>query len=96
MVRELGGKRGAGRANQGSRHQLEKEMSWHTWFEVFPDRVVFYMWAMIDNQITFSFTPRFAGNMVTAPSCLYDYYNPEERLTLPPHRFSFDESQAGR
>jgi hypothetical protein len=71
---------------------LEQDLGWRGSFEVRPDRVILYLWARPGgNSVTFSFTPRFAGDMVSAPSNLYDYYNPELRVDLPPQRFVISE-----
>ncbi len=54
-------------------------------FEVAPDRVTFYVWPRAaDLKFSFVFRPRYPMRAQTAPSVLYDYYNPENRAVLPP------------
>lgn len=57
-------------------------------FEVAPDRVVFYIWPRAaDSSFTFHFRPRYPMQARTAPSALYDYYNPEARVVVAPAMF---------
>jgi hypothetical protein len=54
-------------------------------YEVAPDHVTFYVWPQAnDTKFSFIFRPRYAIRAVTAPSVLYDYYNPDARVVLPP------------
>jgi hypothetical protein len=54
-------------------------------YEVAPDHVTFYVWPTAnDSKFSFTFRPRYAMRALTAPSTLYDYYNPEARVVLPP------------
>ncbi len=58
-------------------------------YEVQPDRVVFYLWPSAGgSKFDFSFRPRFGINASTAPSLLYDYYNPEANAAVLPVRFT--------
>jgi hypothetical protein len=58
-------------------------------YEVQPDRVVFYLWPKAGGAtFDFSFRPRFAIDALSAPSTLYDYYNPEANATVLPVRFT--------
>ena len=58
-------------------------------YEVQPDRVVFYLWPKAGGAaFNFSFRPRFAIDALSAPSTLYDYYNPEANATVLPVRFA--------
>ena len=58
-------------------------------YEVQPDRVVFYLWPSAGGSaFEFAFRPRFAINALSAPSLLYDYYNPEANAAVLPVRFS--------
>jgi hypothetical protein len=58
-------------------------------YEVQPDRVVFYLWPSAGGaRFEFTFRPRFAINASTAPSTLYDYYNPEANAAVLPVRFT--------
>lgn len=66
---------------------LERELG--SRFEIRPDRVVLYLWPRAGgSDVEVLFKLRFSGEMVTAPSQLYDYYNPEAGVTLPPQRFN--------
>jgi hypothetical protein len=57
-------------------------------YEIQPDRVVFYLWpAAGGTRFDFRFRPRYRSNALTAPSMLYDYYNPENRAIVAPTRF---------
>ena len=54
-------------------------------FEVAPDHVTFYVWPRAaDSRFHFVFRPRFAMTARSAPSTLYDYYNPDEHVVLAP------------
>lgn len=57
-------------------------------YEVAPDRLIFYIWPRAeDSKFDFFLRPRWAMNTVTAPSVVYDYYNPAEKSVLVPQRF---------
>ena len=58
-------------------------------YEIEPDRITFYTWAWsaAGTHFTFQLTPRFAIHAKAAPSALYDYYNPDERVVLAPQLF---------
>jgi hypothetical protein len=57
-------------------------------YEVQPDRVVFYLWPSAGgSRFQFVFRPRFGMNALSAPSVLYDYYNPEANAVVLPMRF---------
>lgn len=57
-------------------------------YELRPDRVVLYLWPTAGRaNLAFTFRPRFALEAVSAPSRLFDYYNPEEEVLLHPDRF---------
>jgi hypothetical protein len=58
-------------------------------YEVQPDRVVFYLWPSAGgSKFQFVFRPRFGINAMSAPSVLYDYYNPEADAAVLPVRFN--------
>ena len=58
-------------------------------FDVTPDRVVLYLWPQAGGtDFSFGFTPRLRIRAATQPSLLYDYYNPDARVPVPPARFS--------
>jgi hypothetical protein len=58
-------------------------------YEVQPDRVVFYVWPEASgSKFEFRFRLRYGMDAMTAPSMLYDYYNPEANATVVPVRFT--------
>jgi hypothetical protein len=74
------------------RASLERAMSESGWalnsYDVLPDRLVVYLWPQGGaTRFQFKFRPRYGLNALTAPSQLYDYYNPEARTVVPPTRF---------
>ena len=57
-------------------------------YDVLPDRVVVYLWPTAGGvSFNFKFRPRFGLNAKTAPSTLYDYYNPEATVVVAPSLF---------
>jgi hypothetical protein len=57
-------------------------------YDVLPDRIVFYLWPQAGGtELSFLFRPRFRMEANTAPSLLYDYYNPEARSVVMPAKF---------
>jgi hypothetical protein len=80
------------------RSSLETAMKGSGWginqYDVLPDRVVLYLWPQAGGvKFDFKFRPRFGLNAKAAPSLLYDYYNPEARVTLAPERFVVRETR---
>ena len=75
------------------RASLERAMEESGWtfsrYDVLPDRVVVYFWPRpgAATRVRFKFRPRYRLNALTAPSQLYDYYNPEARSVVRPTRF---------
>ncbi len=74
------------------RSTLESAMKGSEWglsqYDVLPDRVVVYLWPRAGGtNFVFKFRPRFGLNALTAPSLLYDYYNPEARVVVAPTKF---------
>jgi A-macroglobulin TED domain/A-macroglobulin receptor binding domain len=58
-------------------------------YEVHPDKVVFYLWPSPGgDKFEFQFRLRYRMEAATAPSILYDYYNPESHAIVQPVRFS--------
>jgi uncharacterized protein YfaS (alpha-2-macroglobulin family) len=58
-------------------------------YDVLPDRLVLYLWPNAGGtKLTFAFHPRYGLKARTAPSVLYDYYNPEALVALPPEDFN--------
>jgi CD109 antigen len=57
-------------------------------YDVLPDRLVLYVWPRGGPvKLDFQFRPRFGMAAKTAPSLVYDYYNPESRVVLAPVKF---------
>ncbi|HKP11185.1 MAG TPA: alpha-2-macroglobulin family protein, partial [Blastocatellia bacterium] len=74
------------------RASLDRAMSESGWdfsqYDVLPDRLIVYLWPQAGGtRFAFKFKPRYGLKAQTAPSVLYDYYNPEARVTLAPTRF---------
>jgi uncharacterized protein YfaS (alpha-2-macroglobulin family) len=74
------------------RATLERAMSESGWdvsqYDVLPDRVIVYLWPRAGGtRFTFKFKLRYGLNAQSAPSLLYDYYNPEARVQVAPLRF---------
>jgi uncharacterized protein YfaS (alpha-2-macroglobulin family) len=60
-------------------------------YDVLPDRVVLYLWPSAGGaKVDFTFRPRFGMKAKSAPSVLYDYYNPEAQAVVPPETFRVD------
>ena len=56
-------------------------------YDVLPDRVIAYLWPRAGGvKFSFKFKPRYGIKAQTAPSALYDYYNPEARVVIAPSR----------
>jgi len=59
-------------------------------YDVLPDAVILYLWPRADEvpkRLRFRFRARLAMDAVSAPSRLYDYYNPEVTTARRPTRF---------
>lgn len=74
------------------RASLESAMKNSGWtisqYDVLPDRVVIYLWSRAGGvDFDFKFRPRFGLTAKTAPSVVYDYYNPEARAVVLPATF---------
>jgi hypothetical protein len=74
------------------RSSLETAMTSSGWsltrYDVLPDRVVLYLWPRAGGvKFDFKFRPRFGLNAKNAASVIYDYYNPESRMVVPPAIF---------
>jgi hypothetical protein len=85
MISEIGLPPGA----EVDRESLEKTKEQGVdGYEVQPDRIVFYLWPSAGGiKFQFSFRPRFGMNAMSAPSILYDYYNPEANAVILPVAF---------
>lgn len=61
-------------------------------YDVLPDRLVLYLWPQAGGtSLTFAFRPRYGLTARTAPSILYDYYNPDAQVALTPTDFNVQE-----
>jgi hypothetical protein len=74
------------------RASLDRAMTESGWevsqYDVLPDRVIVYLWPKAGGtRFAFTFKPRYGLKAQTAPSVLYDYYNPDARVTIAPTRF---------
>lgn len=74
------------------RASLERAMTDSGWslsrYDVLPDRLIVYLWPQAGGtKFEFKFRTRFGLTAQSAPSLLYDYYNPEARVVVPPTRF---------
>lgn len=57
-------------------------------YDVLPDRLIVYLWPEAGGTgFQFKFRPRIGLAAQTAPSVVYDYYNPEARAVVAPTRF---------
>jgi hypothetical protein len=57
-------------------------------YDVLPDRLIVYLWPQAGgSNFAFKFRPRFGLAAESAPSLLYDYYNPEARVVVAPTKF---------
>jgi hypothetical protein len=88
MLAEVGLPPGA----EVDRASLERTMQESGWsissYDLLPDRLVVYLWpAGGGTKFTFKFRPRYGLDALTAPSQVYDYYNPEARAVVAPTRF---------
>jgi hypothetical protein len=75
------------------RASLDRAMESSGWtferYDVLPDRLLVYLWPTAGgSKFTFSFRPRYGIGAQTTRSVLYDYYNPEARVVLPPTLFT--------
>jgi hypothetical protein len=88
LLAEIGLPPGAD-VDRGSLERTMKESGWSiSSYDVLPDRLVVYLWPYSGGaKFDFKFRPRFGLNAQSAPSQLYDYYNPEARAVVPPSRF---------
>ena len=89
MIAEVGLPPGA----DVDRRLLDDVMERSDWsvshYDILPDRVVFFLWPHAGGtKLTFAFRPRYGLKARTAPSLLYDYYNPEAQVTLQPGDFN--------
>jgi hypothetical protein len=88
MLAEIGLPPGAD-VDRASLDLAMKETDWDlNQYDVLPDRLVVYLWPKAGGtRFTFKFKPRYGLKAQTAPSVLYDYYNPDARALVAPTRF---------
>ena len=75
------------------RGSLEQAMNASGWdieeYDVLPDRLIVYLWPHAGGtKFSFRFKPRFSLKALSAPSVLYDYYNPDARAVIAPTLFT--------
>lgn len=86
LLAEIGLPPGAD-VDRGSLEKLQKVWT-ISQYDVLPDRILIYLWPRAGGvKFDFQFRPRFGIAAKTAPSQVYDYYNPEARAVLPPVKF---------
>jgi A-macroglobulin receptor len=58
-------------------------------YDVLPDRLVVYLWPRAGGaRFQFKFRSRYGIAAQTAPSLVYDYYNPEAKAVVAPTKFN--------
>ncbi|HEX8852195.1 MAG TPA: hypothetical protein VF754_01835, partial [Pyrinomonadaceae bacterium] len=69
--------------------RTRKESGWSiSRYDVLPDRLVVYLWPRSGGtKFDFKFRTRYGLKAMSAPSQVYDYYNPEARAVVAPTRF---------
>jgi len=93
MLGEVGLPPGADVDRESLEHALQGNYSVYR-YDVLPDRVILYIWPEAGgSEFSFRFRPRFGMSAETAPSLLYDYYNPESSVTLKPRHFDITEGE---
>jgi hypothetical protein len=75
------------------RNSLEQAMKSAGWelnqYDVLPDRLIVYLWPRAGGtKFSFTFKPRFGLRALSAPSILYDYYNPDAHAVVEPAAFT--------
>jgi A-macroglobulin TED domain/Alpha-2-macroglobulin family/MG2 domain/Carboxypeptidase regulatory-like domain/A-macroglobulin receptor binding domain/Macroglobulin domain MG3 len=87
MLAEIGLPPGAD-VDRESLEQAARESGWSlNHYDILPDRVIAYLWPRAGGlKFSFKFKPRYGVKAQTAPSALYDYYNPEARVVIAPSR----------
>jgi hypothetical protein len=88
MLAEIGLPPGAD-VDRASLEQAMRSSGWSlSRYDVLPDRVIVYLWPRLNGtRFEFKFRPRFGLAAQSAPSLLYDYYNPEARTVVAPTKF---------
>jgi len=88
LLAEIGLPPGAD-VDRASLERAVKESDWGVnQYDVLPDRLIVYLWPRAGGtRFQFKFRPRFGLAAQTAPSVVYDYYNPEARAVVAPTKF---------
>ncbi len=84
-----------------NRESLRRAMSESGWelsrYDVLPDRLVAYLWPRAGGtRFSFTFRARLGLRAKTAPSQVYDYYNPEARAVVAPASFVITDNAKAR
>ena len=89
MLAEIGLPPGAD-VDRASLELAMKNSGWSlSQYDILPDRLVVYLWPSAGGtRFEFKFRPRYGLSAKTAPSQLYDYYNPEARTVVAPTKFT--------
>ncbi len=92
MLAEIGLPPGA----EVDRASLDRALNSAGWdlsqYDVLPDRVIVYLWPRAGGtRFEFKFRPRFGLAAKSAPSLLFDYYNPEASAVVAPAKFIISE-----
>jgi hypothetical protein len=89
LLAEIGLPPGAD-VDRASLEHAMKESGWSlSQYDILPDRLIVYLWPQAGGtNFLFKFRPRFGLTAQTAPSVLYDYYNPEARVSVAPTKFT--------
>jgi hypothetical protein len=89
LLAEIGLPPGA-EVDRSSLEQAVKSSGWElNQYDVLPDRLIVYLWPRGGGtKFSFTFKPRFGLRALSAPSILYDYYNPEAQAAVPPSAFT--------
>lgn len=95
LIAELGLPPGV-EVDRGALEEERRALAGLSDFELRPDRVVLYLWPPAGGvEVPVRFTPRMGIDALAAPSALYDYYNPDARVTLPPVRYRISPPPGG-
>jgi len=88
MLAEIGLPPGA-EVDRASLDRAIQESDWGVdQYDVLPDRLIVYLWPRAGGtRFQFKFRPRFGLAAQSAPSVVYDYYNPEARAVVAPTKF---------
>lgn len=88
MIAEIGLPPGAD-VDRGTLEETIKKSGWAiSRYDILPDRLLLYLWPQAGGvKFAFSFKLRYGIQARSAQSTLYDYYNPDAQVTVPPEDF---------